>query len=200
MAFMKTFKHAIALTGGIATGKSTVSAMLLEKGFSIIDADKVAHLMLDMHADGIVEMFGEEYVKEGQVDRKKLGAIIFNNPENRTKLEGFLHPLIRAEIERQSQALEKKQTSYIVDIPLFFETKSYEIKEVVLVYAPLKIQRERLMKRDGFSQEEANNRINAQMSIEVKKAGSSFIIDNSKDVKHLEDEVLRFEDYLKGLS
>ncbi len=197
MPSMKTFEHAIALTGGIATGKSTVSQLLLKEGFDIIDADKVAHTMLDMHADGIADLFGEEYVEEGRVNRKKLGSIIFNNPENRTKLESFLHPLIHAEIARQSQALEKKKKPYIVDIPLFFETKNYDIEKVALVYAPLKMQRERLIKRDGFSVEEANSRIDSQISIELKKEKSSFIIDNSQDLDHLQDEVERFVAYLK---
>jgi dephospho-CoA kinase len=196
---MKTFEHAVALTGGIATGKSTVSQLLLKEGFDIIDADKVAHTMLDMHADGIVELFGETYLEEGRVNRKKLGSIIFNNLENRKKLESFLHPLIYAEIARQSQALEKKKKPYIVDIPLFFETKNYDIKKVALVYAPLKMQRERLIKRDGFSVEEANSRIDSQISIELKKEKSAFVIDNSQDLDHLQDEVERFITYLKNL-
>ncbi len=191
------FKHAIVLTGGIATGKSTVSKLLEKEGFNIIDADKVAHGILDENAEGIAMLFGEEYVKEGSVDRKALGTIIFSDPKNREKLENFLHPLIKKEIENQSAVYEKHNMPYIIDIPLFFETKNYDIDEVALVYAPLKIQRERLIKRDGFSAEEVNNRINAQISIELKKAKSSYVIDNTKDIKDLEDEVKRFVDYIK---
>ncbi len=194
---MKTFEHAIALTGGIATGKSTVAGLLQERGFQIIDADKVAHTMLDMHADGIADLFGEEYIHEGRVDRKKLATIIFNQPENKSKLENFLHPIIKQEIERQSLALEKKQSPYIVDIPLFFETKNYDITPVALVYAPLKIQRQRLMDRDGFSKEQADARINSQMSIELKKSLSDFVIDNTQDHLYLQEEVDRLIGYIK---
>lgn len=192
------YKHAIVLTGGIATGKSTVLKCLDEEGFNIIDADKVAHSMLDLNAEGIATLFGSEYVKEGQVDRKALGSIIFSQPKNREKLENFLHPLIKEEIENQSAVFEKHKMPYIIDIPLFFETKNYDIDEVALVYAPLKLQRERLMARDGFSKEEANNRLNAQISIELKKAQSSFVIDNSKDLDHLEKEVERFVIHIKN--
>ena len=192
------YKYAIVLTGGISTGKSTVSKLLEKEGFNIIDADKVAHGILDLNAEGIATLFGSEHIKEGQVDRKSLGAIIFKEPKNREKLENFLHPLIKEEIENQSRVFEKHMMPYFIDIPLFFETKNYDIDEVVLVYAPLKSQRERLMQRDGFSVEEANNRINAQISIELKKSQSSFVIDNSKDMKHLEKEVEKFITYIRS--
>ena len=192
------YKYAIVLTGGIATGKSTVSKLLEKEGFNIIDADKVAHGILDLNAEGIATLFGSEHIKEGQVDRKSLGAIIFKEPKNREKLENFLHPLIKEEIENQSRVFEKHMMPYFIDIPLFFETKNYDIDEVALVYAPLKTQRERLMQRDGFSVEEANNRINAQISIELKKSQSSFVIDNSKDMKHLEKEVEKFITYIRS--
>ena len=192
------YKHAIVLTGGIATGKSTASKLLESKGFNIIDADKVAHSMLDLNAEGIITLFGSEYVKEGSVDRKALGSIIFSDVKNRQKLENFLHPLIKEEIESQSAVFEKHKMPYLIDIPLFFETKNYAIDEVALVYTPLKTQRERLMARDDFSHEEANNRLNAQISIELKKAGSSFVIDNSKDLDHLETEVEKFITYIKN--
>lgn len=191
------FKYAIVLTGGIATGKSTVAKILKEKNFNIIDADKIAHSMLDLHSEGISMLFGESFVKEGVVDRKALGSIIFSDMKNRQKLENFLHPLIKEEIENQSAVFERHKMPYIIDIPLFFETKNYDISEVALVYAPLKVQRERLIERDNFTQEEANNRINAQISIELKKAKSSFVIDNSQDLNHLHSEVEKFLDYIK---
>jgi len=191
------YQYAIVLTGGIATGKSTVSKLLEKEGFNIIDADKVAHGVLDENAEGIIALFGSDYVKEGSVDRKALGSIIFSNPKNREKLENFLHPLIKEEIENQSAVFEKYQMPYIIDIPLFFETKNYDIEKVALVYAPLKVQRERLIARNGFSIEEANNRLNAQISIELKKSQSTFIIDNSKDLEHLENEVKKFILYIK---
>ncbi len=192
------YRYAVVLTGGIATGKSTVVELLEKQNFNIIDADKVAHAILDLNTEGIAMLFGEEYVKKGFIDRKALGSIIFSDEQNRKKLENFLHPLIKEEIEKQSAVFDKHQIPYIVDIPLFFETKNYDIKEVAVVYAPLKVQRKRLMSRDGFSQEEANNRLNAQISIELKKAGSTFVIDNSKDFIHLEAEVKKFINHIRS--
>ncbi len=191
------YRHAIVLTGGIATGKSTVAKMLVKEGFNLIDADKVAHGVLDENVEKIAMLFGDDVIKEGSVDRKALGNIIFNAPKNRQKLENLLHPLIKEEIEVQSAVFEKHHMPYIIDIPLFFETKNYDIDEVALVYAPLKLQRERLIKRNGFSKEEADMRLNAQISIELKKAQSTFVIDNSKDIKHLEAEVKRLITHIK---
>ncbi len=192
------YTYATVLTGGIATGKSTVAKMLEKEGFSIIDADKVAHSMLDLHAEDIAMLFGEGILKEGAIDRKALGNIVFSDAQARQKLENFLHPLIREEIESQASVFDAHKLPYIIDIPLFFETKSYDIKEVALVYAPLKIQRERLMARDGFSKEQADNRLNAQISIELKKAQSSYIIDNSQDMLFLEDEVAQFITHIRS--
>jgi dephospho-CoA kinase len=188
----KSFKNAIALTGGIATGKSTVCDMLRSKGYEIIDADKVAHNMLDLHSKDIATMFGDEYVIDGKVDRKKLGSIIFNNTNNRKKLEEFLHPLIREEIVAQADIYEGKKTPYIVDIPLYYESGKYDIDRVALVYAPKQIQLKRLLQRDHLTDVEANQRLDSQLPIEEKREKCSFIIDNTKDLTHLKEEVEKF--------
>lgn len=182
------FKDAIALTGGIASGKSSVAMLFALDGFEIIDADKVAHEMLELHQEKIVELFGSEYVVDGNVNRKALGALIFSNPQEKKRLEALLHPLIFDEIERQSNALDELKKPYIVDIPLFFETKRYPIKETIVVYTPRKKQLERLMKRDGSTQGSAEERINAQMSIEEKKQLATYLIDNSKNQNDLQQE------------
>ena len=92
------FKNAIALTGGISTGKSTVCNLFKLHGFLTIDADKIAHKLLDENSDKIIEMFGKQYVENGKVLRKELGKIIFSNEKNKLKLEALLHPLIKEEI------------------------------------------------------------------------------------------------------
>ena len=186
------FKHAIALTGGIATGKSTVCDMLRSYGYEIIDADKVAHNMLDLQSDKIAVLFGDEYVVDGKVNRKKLGSIIFSNDKNRSKLEALLHPLIREEILTQSRVYEGKERPYILDIPLYFESGKYDVDRVVLIYAPRDIQLDRLVNRDNLTQKESEDRINSQLPIDTKKDKSSFIIDNSKDLAHLKEEVEKF--------
>ncbi|MEA2029293.1 MAG: dephospho-CoA kinase [Campylobacterota bacterium] len=188
------FEYAVALTGGIATGKSSATAMLMLYGFKFIDADKIAHAMLDTHASSIAAMFGEEYLEKGKVNRKKLGVLIFANSEKKKQLEVFLHPLIYAEIETQAIKQDRFEKPYIIDIPLFFETSRYSIERSIVVYATQKQQLERLMKREGFNQEEATQRINAQMSIEDKKSKATFVIDNSGDIKNLQYECERVKE------
>ncbi|MCI0501075.1 MAG: dephospho-CoA kinase [Epsilonproteobacteria bacterium] len=185
------FKNAVVLTGGIATGKSTVANLFMLHGFLTIDADKIAHKLLDIHSDAIALLFGTEYVENGKVLRKKLGNIIFNNPDEKKKLENFIHPLIKDEIMKEASLFESKNKPYLIDIPLFFENKNYDIARSVVVYTPKEIQIERLQKRDKCDEMTALARINNQMDIEEKKRLASFVIDNSKDLKHLTSEVER---------
>lgn len=189
----ETFKHAIALTGGIATGKSTVCSLLKLHGFLTIDADKIAHKLLDQHSSTIASMFGEQYVENGKVLRKELGKIIFSNEEEKLKLEAFIHPLIKEEIEKEAVVFEKAGKPYFVDIPLFFEKMHYPIAKSVVVYTPKDLQVARLMKRDNISQEEALLKISNQMDIEKKKELADLVIDNSSSLVHLQDEVERIK-------
>lgn len=185
----QVFKNAIALTGGIATGKSTVCNLLKLHGFLIIDADKIAHKLLDENHQKIAALFGDEYVKDGKVLRKELGKIIFSNEDNKLKLEALLHPLIKDEIVCEAKVFEEQNKPYFIDIPLFFEKQNYDIKRVVVVYTPKDLQIKRLQNRDNISKDEAILKISNQMDIEKKKELSPLIIDNSKDLKHLQKEV-----------
>lgn len=193
------FEYAIALTGGIATGKSTVASLLGLNGLRIIDADTIAHRILDEHSSWVVERFGDAFVKNGKVDRSALGKIIFADPEAKKELETFLHPKIRVAIEEQSEKQDKLKYPYLIDIPLFFETSSYPIKNSVVVYTPKALQLERFMKRNGFSQEESLRRIESQMDIDEKKARATWVIDNSSNLKHLQHECEQFVDTIKLL-
>jgi dephospho-CoA kinase len=185
------FKNAIVLTGGIATGKSTVANLFNLHGFLTIDADKIAHKLLDIHSDKIAELFGNQYIENGKVIRKELGNLIFNNKEEKEKLEAFIHPLIKKEIVKEAALFEKNNKPYLIDIPLFFENGNYDIDRNVVVYTPKDVQVKRLMKRDKSSQAEALSRINNQMDIEEKKKRAFYIIDNSKDLVSLIAEVER---------
>ncbi len=191
------FKYAIALTGGIATGKSTVASLLSLNGMRVIDADSISHEILDSSISWVKENFGSEYIKGSKVDRAKLGSLVFSNIEAKKKLEEFLHPQIRAEIEKRSIKQDKFEFPYLIDIPLFFENGAYDIKESVVVYTPPDIQLERFMKRNGYSKEESIKRINSQMPIEEKKKKATWVIDNSKDLKHLQKECEDFVDKIK---
>ncbi len=183
------FKNAIALTGGISTGKSTVCNLFKLHGFLIIDADEIAHKLLDENSSKIAKMFGEQYVQNRKVLRKELGKIIFSNEENKLKLEALLHPLIKEEIVKKSRLFENQNKPYFIDIPLFFEKMNYAIPRSLVVYTPKQLQVQRLMKRDSIDEEEALLKIHNQWDIEKKKKLANMVIDNSKDLKNQQNEV-----------
>ncbi|WP_462111219.1 dephospho-CoA kinase [Campylobacter concisus] len=192
---MQKFPNAYVITGSIASGKSTVVNLLKEQGFSVIDADFIAHEQLEICKCGIVEFFGEQILDEaGNIDRKKLGAIVFNEPKKLKNLEQILHPKIKAEIFFKVSQLEGLGQVYFVDIPLFFEKKERyaEFKNVVVIYAPKELLLSRLMSRNGLSLNEAKARVELQMDIEKKRKMAKFIIDNSSDREHLKLEIEKF--------
>ncbi|DAB30983.1 MAG TPA: dephospho-CoA kinase [Sulfurimonas sp. UBA12504] len=191
------FKYAIALSGGIATGKSTVASLLALNGMRVIDADTISHEILDTSSSWVAQIFGPEYLNGSKVDRAKLGTLIFSNAKAKKILEDFLHPKIRDEIEKRSEKQDGFQFPYLIDIPLFFENSAYDIKESVVVYTPSEIQLERFMKRNGYSKEESMRRIASQMPIEEKKKKATWVIDNSKNLKHLQKECEEFVEIIK---
>ncbi len=193
------YQYAIALTGGIATGKSTVASLMGLNGLRIIDADAISHRLLDENASWVGEHFGTEYVTASKVNRPLLGQKIFSNPDAKKELETFLHPKIRAAIEEASEKQDRLKYPYLIDIPLFFETSSYPIKHSVVVYTPKEVQLERFMKRNGFSREESQRRIESQMNIEEKKDRATWVIDNSQNLKHLQKECEQFVEAIKVL-
>jgi dephospho-CoA kinase len=192
----KHFKNAIVLTGGIATGKSTVASLFMLHGFLIIDADKVAHEVLDEEVSTIESLFGKEYIKDQKVDRKKLGSLIFNDQKQKEKLEQFVHPLIKEKIIEKARVFEQENKPYLIDIPLFFEKGNYDIETSIVVYTPKDIQIQRLMDRDKCSFDEALIKIENQMDIEEKKKKATIVIDNSSDLKNLQNEVERVKKLL----
>lgn len=193
------FKYAIALTGGIATGKSTVASLLGLNGLRIIDADAISHRILDENSAWVAEHFGPEYVNNGKVNRPELGKLVFANTDAKKELETFLHPKIRAAIEEESEKQDRFEYPYLIDIPLFFETNAYPIEHSVVVYTPKVLQLERFMKRNGFSEEESLRRIHSQMDIDEKRSRATWVIDNSSNLKHLQAECERFVENIKAL-
>ncbi|MCY9662885.1 dephospho-CoA kinase [Paenibacillus chondroitinus] len=196
----------IGLTGGIACGKSTVSAMLVSRGALLVDADQIARDVVQPGSpvlEQVAAHFGQAVIQEdGSLHRKKLGEIVFGNTDARKQLEHILHPPIRKMIREQMEAYEKQfpDKLVVVDIPLLFESDlSFMFEEVLVVYVPPHIQVERLMRRDNLTESAANNRINAQMSIEEKRKLADIVIDNSGTWEDTFAEVERF--WLgKGLS
>ncbi|MDR3346634.1 MAG: dephospho-CoA kinase [Campylobacteraceae bacterium] len=191
-------KLKIVLTGGIGSGKSSVSKMLENSGFAVIDADNIAHEVLAKSVSKIRENFGEKYIKNGSIDRKKLGELVFGDENSRKILETLLHKDIFEHITQKAREFEKLNQPYIADIPLFFEREGvYEADLVVVVYTPKDAQLLRVIERDALSRSAAQGRLQAQIDIETKKLKADFVIDNSKDLPHLRSEVERFIKFVK---
>jgi dephospho-CoA kinase len=191
------YEYAIALTGSIATGKSTVASLLALNGMRVIDADTISHEILDENLAWVKETFGDEYLNGSKVNRAKLGEYIFSHQEAKKTLEEFLHPKIQAEILKRSEKQDSFKFPYLIDIPLFFEKNNYEIKDSVVVYTPSDVQLKRFMKRNGYSKEESLKRIATQFPIEEKRDSATWVIDNSKNLKHLQQEVENFVAIIK---
>lgn len=189
----------IGLTGGIATGKSTVSKILSKKGFSIIDADNISKEVVERGKDAyleIVNFFGKEILLENrEINRKKLGRIIFSDKNSREVLNNIVHPYVFKEIKKQIEKLSQDNQTIFLDVPLLLEQyklwKEYDIEfyEIWLVYCDESTQIKRLMDRDNISKDDAVKKINSQMSLERKKGMSSKIIDNSKDIEYLKKQI-----------
>ena len=192
---MQKFPNAYVITGSIASGKSTVVNLLKERGFSVIDADLIAHEQLEICKGEIIREFGEQILDEaGKIDRKKLGAIVFREPKKLKNLEQILHPKIKAEILSKASQLEHLGQVYFVDIPLFFEKKERyaEFKNVAVIYTPKELLLSRLMSRNALSLEDAKARVELQIDIEQKRKMAKFVIDNSNDRENLKLELEKF--------
>ena len=189
----------IGITGGIATGKSTVSNILLKRGYPLIDADKVARGVVEIGKPAyfkIIQEFGQGILNEDKsLNRKMLGKIIFSDEEARKKLNNITHPYIFEYIKEKLELLSKGNPVVFLDIPLLFEEyysliqHGINFDEIWLVYADKEIQVDRLMKRDNISKDEAVKKIQSQMDMEEKKKMATRIIDNSGDIKSLEEQI-----------
>ncbi|QSO46760.1 dephospho-CoA kinase [Alicyclobacillus mengziensis] len=188
----------VGLTGGIATGKSTVTSMLRELGAYVVDADVWARKVVEKGSPGlagIVQAFGPGILQgDGTLNRAALGQIVFQDAEARQRLNDITHPKVRDGMRQETAAyLEKHPDTPIVwDVPLLFEGETRNLVDVtILVYIPEEVQRMRLMSRDGLSEEDANRRISAQMPIEEKRALATYVIDNSGSLDNTREQVTR---------
>ena len=176
----------IGLTGGIACGKSTVSAMLAERGAFVVDADRIAREVVMPGEPALAEIaavFGQAVIRDdGTLDRRKLGEIVFADPEKRKRLEAITHPAIRERMWARIRRVKADEPGRIVvaDIPLLYETGQQGLYDgVLVVYAPREVQIRRLMARNPeLTEAQALERINAQMDIERKKELADWVIDN----------------------
>lgn len=185
----------VGLTGGIASGKSTVAAILRRLGASIINADELAREVVQPGEDAwkeIIDTFGPDILQEDKtLDRKKLRKIVFENPEARKKLEGIIHPKVRALTERRIRELAGAGSSVIVyEVPLLFEAQIHLwLRPVILVACDVETQKKRLLQRDHVTKLEAQQHLDAQMSLEEKRKLADYIIENDGNLKELEQKV-----------
>lgn len=184
------------LTGGIATGKSTVAQMLKELGCYLIDTDQIARDIVmpnKLAYNEIVAHFGKDVLNsDGTLNREKLRWIIIDDPQKRSLLNAIMHPRIGYEVLNLVYQYRSDEDGHpiIVDVPLLFEAGWHGLfRAVILVYVPVEVQIQRLMMRDNLSKEEAERTITFQMSIEEKKRLAHYIIDNSGTLDETKKQV-----------
>ncbi len=174
----------IGLTGGAGSGKSTAAEMFRELGAAVIDADEASHAVYAPQTpgfDAVVREFGPEYVRGGQVDRARLGELVFHDDDARRRLNAIVHPLVREWMaERTAEADRDGAEVVIHDVPLLFENGLEGLySDVVLVYAPERVQIKRLVEGRGISEDRARAIIAAQLPIDEKRGRAQRVIDNS---------------------
>jgi dephospho-CoA kinase len=184
----------IGLTGGAGSGKSTVADMFRALGAVIIDADEATHSVYEPGTpgfDAIVEAFGPEFVRDGRIDRARLGDLVFRNPDARRRLNAIVHPLVREWMAaRTAEAAQRGADVVIQDIPLLFENKLQKLfAATVLVYARPATQLARLLEFRGVSLARANGMLASQMPIDEKRALADFVIDNDGDLEDTRRQV-----------
>lgn len=185
----------IGLTGGIASGKSTVTKIIRESGFKVIDADQVVH---KLQAKGgklyqaLLEWLGPEILDaDGELDRPKLYQMIFANPDNMKTSARLQNSIIRQELACQRDQLKQTEEIFFMDIPLLIEEKYIKwFDEIWLVFVDKEKQLQRLMARNNYSREEAELRLSHQMPLTDKKSFASLIIDNNGDLITLKEQIL----------
>jgi dephospho-CoA kinase len=186
----------IGLTGGIASGKSTVAHMLEEMGSHVIDFDMLARRVVEPGRPAwkkIVDYFGRDILQgSGEIDRKRLSRIIFGNSEKRKRLEGFTHPFIADEFTGHVDEIASSDPDAIINavVPMLFEAGMQALfHKVVVVYIPREEQIKRLIERDGISEGDAVNILNAQMHIDEKIRQADFIINNENSIEETKRQV-----------
>ena len=185
----------IGLTGGIASGKSTVADMIRKHNIPIVDADVIARQVVEPGESALEEIFlsfgSEMKAEDGGLDRKRLGSVIFNNEDKRKLLNSILHPAIRKRMLEEVASYKNQGEPHVVlDIPLLYESElNHLVDRTLLVYVDSSTQLKRLMERDGSTEQEASERIQSQMPIEKKKELADAVIDNTGTRKESEEQL-----------
>lgn len=182
------------MTGGVGSGKSTVSRMFAELGAEVIDADQLAREIVapgQPALNEIVDTFGREFLRsDGTLDRPRLADLIFSDPTARTWLNAITHPRIRARMAEEVARRSARDGVLVLDIPLLYESRREpEVEAVVVVWVDGAIQVQRLVERDGLSEAEARRRIAAQLSLDVKRERADYVVDNTGTVEATREQV-----------
>jgi dephospho-CoA kinase len=192
------------LTGGIASGKSTVAGMFRELGVPVVDADAIVHELLGAGGravEAVTRLFGSEVLApDGGIDRTRLAGIVFEDPAARARLESAVHPLVFEEslLRLEQVANETGAEIVLYDAALLVETGRHEsFQRVVVVTVPENVQVSRLMERDGLDEEQARRRLRAQMALDEKAAVADYVIDNGGSWSETRQEVRRVLDSLR---
>ena len=187
----------IGLTGSIASGKSTVAAMLRERGYPVVDADEVARAVVEPGSDTlgkVKELFGHDIIRpDGSLNRERLGERIFNDPASRRQLNDITHPAIRREMLRQrDEWMDKGANTVIMDIPLLFESRlQHFVDKILVVSVTEENQLMRLMARNRLTEQEARARISSQLPLSEKERGADAVIYNNGSVEETEKQLDR---------
>lgn len=187
----------IGLTGSIASGKSTVAKMMTALGLPIVDADVVARDVVEPGTETlalIVQNFGADILLEdGNLNRPKLGDIIFHEPAKRKILNDIMHPAIRQEMLRQRDAyIDAGQKHVVMDIPLLFESKlEHFVERILVVSVSEEVQLRRLMERNQLSKEDALARMHSQLPMSVKEKSAHAVIYNNENIQQTEEQLIK---------
>lgn len=186
----------IGLTGGIASGKSTVSAMFKQLNIPVIDADQIARDVVlpgEQTYDKIVAHFGKDILHDDDtLNRRKLGEIIFADEEKRQQLNAIIHPAIRQQmLQQRDHYVRAKEKCVVLDIPLLFESQLMDyVEKIIVVYVDEQIQLERLMTRDQSSEQDAQQRIDSQLPLKDKVKLADAVIDNNGTIEQSKAQLI----------
>lgn len=178
----------VGLTGGVGSGKSTVADMLRELGAEVVDADEASHAVYEPGTPGfaaVVREFGDDFVRDGRIDRQRLGALVFGDADARHRLNAIVHPLVREWMAAKTAEAALRGAKVVVQVvPLLFENGLERLfSTIVLVYVREEQQHERLVKGRGLTPERARAMIAAQMPIDEKRRQAHHVIDNSGSIE-----------------
>ena len=195
------------LTGGIASGKSTVDRFFGKLGAWVIDADELARKVVEPGTPGwreVIETFGEDYITpHGELDRKGLARLVFHDPQAKKRLEAIIHPRVLALREKITRDILRKdpQALIIFDVPLLIEAGlNKKVDKVIVVWVPREIQIQRLTERDKLTRQEAEKRLENQMPLDEKLPFAHYVVDNSGSLEVTEEQVKKIYRELKTLA